>query len=166
MLKFLYIVAIGLLFAAVVGLGFQAFYPQPKNPEYPTELYTPASLDGQTAEQEANRKTYEQKSKDFQGAIEDYSRNLSMMLIATALIILAISILGLGKLAVIGDGLTLGGVFTLFYGLIRSFTSGNEILQFLAVLFGLVVLVFLSYWEFIRKPKLNPISTEVQEKSA
>ncbi len=154
MLRYLYIFAIGLLFAAFVGLGFSAFYPAPKSPDYPTVLSKPTSE--LTAAQQSAQDNFDQAQKDYQKSFETYSRNLSIWLIAAALIILAVSILGLGKILIIGDGLTLGGVFTLFYGLIRAMMGGDEKMRFIAVSFGLVVLIFLAYWKFIRKT--NPIT--------
>lgn len=150
MLRYLYIFSIGLLFAAFVGLGFSAFYPEPKSPEYPAILSKPTSSE-LTAAQQSAQASFDQAQKDYQNSFETYSRNLSIWLIAAALIILAVSILGLGKILIIGDGLTLGGVFTLFYGLIRAMMGGDEKMRFIAVSFGLVVLIFLAYWKFIRK---------------
>jgi len=60
------------------------------------------------------------------------------------------SIVWLSRLAVIGDGVALGAVFTLFYGLIRAFISNNEQFRFVAVAIGLVIVVALVYWRFVR----------------
>ena len=40
-LKFIYTVFIGVLFATLVGVGIAAFYPQPKYPDYPIRLSYP-----------------------------------------------------------------------------------------------------------------------------
>ena len=152
MLKTLYVIAIGVLFAAVVGLGIQAFYPQPKYPEYPSELKYPTSGEF-TAEQKAAQKAYDDQSQAFQKKMDNYNRDVSLAIIVIALIVLAVSILGLGTIPVIGDGVTLGGVFTLLYGLGRALAGGDEKIRFIAVTFGLVVLVFLAYWKFIKPDK-------------
>jgi hypothetical protein len=152
MLKTLYTIAIGLLFAAFVGFGFQTFYPQPKAPEYPASLNNSSKpLADQTIQEKAIQKQYDQAQKDFQDKFDVYNRNLSVWLILASLIILAVSILGLGNINVIGDGLTLGGVFTLFYGLVRTFMAGDEKVRFIAVTLGLIILIFLAYWKFVRQ---------------
>jgi hypothetical protein len=51
---------------------------------------------------------------------------------------------------VIGDGVTFGPVFTLFYRLIRAFMTDDQIFRFIAVSVGLVLVVALVYWKFIR----------------
>jgi len=152
MLKVLYVVVIGLLFAAVVGLGFSAFYPAPVHPEYPTSVEFKS--EGQmTVEDKAALKKYEQESKVFSEKTEKYNVNLSIALIVVALAVIAISILGMGKMEIIGDGITLGGVFTLLYGLGRAMAGGDEKIRFVAALIGLVVIVGLTYWKFIRPNK-------------
>ena len=65
------------------------------------------------------------------------------------------SLLWISKLPVIGDGTTLGAVFTLFYGLIRAFMTNDEQFRFIAVAMGLVVLIVLVYWKFSRSPALR-----------
>jgi hypothetical protein len=149
MLKTLYVIAIGLLFAAVVGLGIEAFYPQPKYPEYPRELNYPGT-NGYTEEQKAAQDKFDEENKTFMKRMDTYNRDVSLILIGFALVILAASIIWVGGIEVIGDGLTLGGVFTLLYGLGRALAGGDEKVRFLAVAFGLVVLVFLAYWKYIR----------------
>lgn len=159
MLKTLYIIAIGLLFAAVVGLGVEAFYPQPKYPEYPTELKYLSSENNSEEVKEAQKK-FDAETNAYMETSNNYNRNVSLILIGAALVILATSIIWVGGIEVIGDGLTLGGVFTLLYGLGRALAGGDEKVRFLAVAFGLVVLVFLAYWKFIRpeKQKTTPLS--------
>lgn len=159
MLKLLYIFAIGLLFAAVVGLGVQAFYPQPEYPKYPVELEYKEGSQDLTAEQIQIRKDYDATQEAFQDKMSGYNRNVSLILIGIALLVLAISIIWIGTIDVIGDGLTLGGVFTLLYGLGRALAGGDEKIRFLAVAFGLVVLVFLAYWKYIKpeQQKTTPL---------
>jgi len=149
MLRFLYIVAIGLLFAGFVGLGFAAFYPSPKYPECSRSLYTPAP-EGLTEKQQLEQEKCEQEQKAFQEKSERYNRDLSIGIIVVSLVVLALSILGMGKIEVIGDGLTLGGVFTLFYGLGRAIAGGDEKVRFVAVTVGLAVILILSYWKFVK----------------
>ena len=157
MIKLLYVLAIGLLFAAFVGLGFDAFYPGPKAPEYPETLMTVKTAEEMTSQEKITRdedeKQFRTTQKSFDADFKTYNMRLSIGLIVVSLVILAISILGLGKIDVLGDGLTLGGVFVLFYGLIRSFMGGDEKVRFIAVTVGLVTIGLLTWWKYVRKPK-------------
>ncbi|MEX1052159.1 MAG: hypothetical protein WEC83_02090 [Patescibacteria group bacterium] len=157
MLKTLYVIAIGLLFAGVVGFGFSAFYPAPQYPETPVELRYPSVSGELTDQQKAAQEKYDAESKMSQDSFEDYNRNISIGLIIVAMITLSVSIMGLGKIEMIGDGLTLGGVFTLLYGLGRAMAAGDEKIRFFAVLFGLAVLLFLTYWKYLRGQKNSPV---------
>jgi hypothetical protein len=60
------------------------------------------------------------------------------------------SLLWLSGVPVIGDGVTLGAVFTLFYGLVRALMTEEEVFRFVAVAVGLVVVLAFVYWRFIR----------------
>ncbi len=51
---------------------------------------------------------------------------------------------------VIGPGLTLGAVFTLFYDLALAFAVEDDRLRFVASGVGLGIPLFLAYWKFSR----------------
>lgn len=150
MIKALYIIAIGLLFAAFIGFGVATFYKAPISPYEtgaikdfaPERTQTEAEQNSQKAVQEA----YQQQS-------EAYQRNLSLIFLAIAILIIILSLFGLGKVEVVGDGITLGGVFLLFAGIVSSFATGDDVYRFLAVTVGLAAVLFLSYWKFARSPQ-------------
>lgn len=152
-LKFLYALAIGLLVVAFVGFGISAFYPEPEFPRYPREL----EFVGENPTPEEERLMAEQREKEeaYGGRISAYNRVVSAVAIGMAVSLLVASILWLSGLPVIGDGVTLGAVFTLFYGLIRAFMTDSEQFRFVAVAVGLVVLLALVYWKFVR-PRGGP----------
>ena len=153
MIKFIYKLFIGVLLATTIGMGIATFYPDPKAPEYPTEKYpysqaekTPSPADIQ--EQQA----YDSKYKAFEVKRQQHSRNTALVAIALSLVILAISMTVLAKIDIFADGLLLGGIFTLLYGIIRSFGSGDQKFIFAATLIGLVAALVLGYLNFV-KPK-------------
>ncbi|MEX2012498.1 MAG: hypothetical protein WD970_01945 [Patescibacteria group bacterium] len=153
MLKILYVIAIGLLFAGVVGLGVSAFYPSPEFPEC-ARSEPKIAADGTDIQPSASETAECRAAQDaWQKQQENHQLYSSMIYLAMAVIVIVVSMFGLGKIEIIGDGITLGGVFTLFVGLFMSFDSGNDIYRFLAVLFGLVVVIVLSYWKFLRPEK-------------
>lgn len=148
MLKMLYALAIALLVVAFVGFGISAFYPAPVLPEYPREL----EFVGENPTEEEKELLAEQEKKEeaYQEQFSDYNQVVSSIAIGTAILLLVSSILWLSGLAVIGDGTTLGAVFTLFYGLIRAFMTENEQFRFIAVAIGLAILLVLVYLKFVR----------------
>jgi len=157
--KYLYALVIGLLLVAFVGFGLATFYPSPEYPEYPTALEsrTKPSVD-LTSEELVLEQDYQQKSKDYQTEMSTYNLYASIVLIAISIIILTVSMLWLSKIEVISEGLTLGGLFTLIYGLGRGVAVDNNIYRFVAVAAGLVVILLLTYVKFIRKSEPTSLS--------
>jgi hypothetical protein len=149
MLKALYAIAIAFLVVAFVGFGISAFYPEPRYPAYPNvgERTRP---ENRTPEQKEKIEEYRQKEKAYRENISTYNLIVASISIGAAVLLLVGSIVWLSRLAVIGDGVALGAVFTLFYGLIRAFISNNEQFRFVAVAIGLVIVVALVYWRFVR----------------
>lgn len=148
MLKVLYSIAIALLVVAFVGFGISAFYPAPEYPELPTELEYVGK--NQTDRQTQVIAEQRQKEETYQKEFSDYNQVVSSISIGVAVLLLVGSILWLSSLDVIGDGVTLGAVFTLFYGLIRAFMTESEVFRFIAVGVGLVVVITLVYLRFVR----------------
>jgi hypothetical protein len=148
MLKLLYSLAIALLVVAFVGFGISAFYPAPEFPEPPTELQFVKQ--NPTPEQEKLIREQDQREKAYEARFSDYNQVVASVAIGVAVALLVGSILWLSGLAVIGDGVTLGAVLTLFYGLIRAFMTESEVFRFVAVTIGLVVVIALVYLRFVR----------------
>ena len=155
LLKPLYALAIALLVVAFVGFGISAFYPEPEYPEYPPELEFSGPGEEPTKEEKKLMAEQREEEEAYQRQISDYNRVVSSIVIGVAVLLLVGSILWISGLPVIGDGTTLGAVFTLFYGLIRAFMTNDEQFRFVAVAIGLVVLLALVYWKFSRPPALQ-----------
>jgi hypothetical protein len=149
-LKPLYAIAIAFLVVAFVGFGISAFYPEPEYPEM-------ENVGEASAEEEQQLKAENRRANDaFWERLSDYNKVVSSIAIGVAVLLLVGSILWISRLPVIGDGVTLGAVFTLFYGLIRAFMTDDEQFRFVAVAVGLVVLVALVYWKFARRDTGGP----------
>jgi len=149
LIKSLYIIAIGLLVAAFIGFGVETFYPSPKAPEYPTELNYNDKGDLDQVSRD-KQKEYDKNWKAFQQKESDYNQTVAVVLIIISVVLLAASIVGLSKLDIIGDGVTLGGVFTLFYGIFRAVATQEAIFRFVAVGIALFIIVALTYWKFLK----------------
>ncbi len=146
--KTLYALAIALLVVAFVGFGISAFYPAPQQPDRPPEL----QFGGPEATEEEKQLRVEQQNTQeaFQKQFSDYNRVVASISICLAVLLLVVSLLWISVVPVIGAGVTLGAVFTLFYGLVRALMTEDEMFRFVAVAVGLVVLLALVYWSFIR----------------
>jgi hypothetical protein len=149
-LKPLYALATALLVAAFVGFEISAFYPEPEYPRYPTELELSGPEGELTKEERQKVAEYREKEEAYQARISDYNKVVSAIAIGVAVALLVGGLLWTSEFPVIGDGTTLGAVFTLFYGLISAFMTNDEQFRFVAVAIGLVILLVLVYWKFSR----------------
>ena len=154
MLKTLYALAIALLVVAFVGFGISAFYPEPEPPDYPPEL----EFVGPEPTEEEKRLMAEQREEEeaFLERTSDYNRVVASVSVGLAVVLLVGSLLWISGVPVIGDGVTLGAVFTLFFGLLRALMTEDERFRFVAVAVGLVVVLAFVYWRFIRSGEGSP----------
>ena len=153
LIKYVYILFLGLILATFVGVGIAAFYKGPTYPETPTSLkyerpYTEPNSTP-SAEYIKEQEAFDAQSKQFQTENDTYNRNVSMIALGFALAMLVISLVFFKKITVIADGLLLGGVLTLAYSIIRGFNTNDDIFRFLVVGAGLIVAMVLGYLKFV-----------------
>lgn len=152
MVKVLYKLFLGLLVALFIGFGISVFCPSPVAPDYPVELQNIKS-DGMTPAQEKINKDYDTQQKTYQKDLTKYSRTVSAVAIVASIILLILSLTVLLNVDIIGEGILLGGMLTLAYGIIRAFMSDSNKYQFGAVTVGLIVALILGWWKFLRPEK-------------
>lgn len=144
-LKIVYTFFLGVIIALFVGLGISTFYEGPKAPEYPVIMQQekePSEEVRQTEREfEAEMRSYEQRH-------QDYSRNVSIIALVSAVVLLATSFLMGERGKVLANGIMLGGLFTLIYAIIRAAISQDTRYTFVAVAIGLVVVLYLGYRRF------------------
>lgn len=155
LIKYVYIVFVGILLAAFVGVGIAAFYKGPKMPEYPVEIqYPEIKTDPFNATPSAERiklqKEQDEKFKEFRKLDEEYNRNVSIIALIAAVLMLIFSLTLVKKIMVIADGLLLGGVLTLGYSVVRGFGSNDDMVRFLVVSASLLVALTLGYIKFVK----------------
>lgn len=153
-IKYIYTIFLALLVALFVGLGIDAYYPGPKAPDYPTELEIAKPGCEDTAEQKLVRENFNREQKEFTEKSKPYNRNVSIISLIAAIIVLVASLTLLAKIKMIADGILLGGVFTTVYSIIRGLMSEDTKFRFLIVTIGLLIALVLGYIKFIR-PKEN-----------
>ena len=150
LLRTLYALAIALLVVAFVGFGISAFYPAPESPRAPPELEYGGVGENPTEEEKQMLAEQRKEEEAFEERFSAYNRVVAFISIGLAVVLLVGSLLWISGVPIIGDGVTLGAVFTLFYGLIRALMTQDERIRFVAVAVGLVVVLALVYWRFIR----------------
>jgi Flp pilus assembly protein TadB len=150
MLKLIYTFFLGILIAIFVGMGVATFYPEPKYPQYPKELQTSSAYSEElTAEQKRLDRQYTKDVNDYTNKQKNYDRNVSIIVLIAAVVILAVSLL-IPKMDVVSDGMLLGGVFTLIYSIGRSFSSDSPKVSFAVVTVGLIVTIILGHRKFVK----------------
>jgi hypothetical protein len=156
-LRFIYTLFIGILLALFIGLGISAFYEKPKEPEYPNSIkyarpIEPAVSPDSTysAKMLKEQEEYDKRWKDYNKIQETYNRNVSIIALTSAIVVLIISLTLVHNLLLISDGLLLGGVFTLLYSVGRSFQTQDTKFEFIVVSIGLVIALLLGYKKFIQ----------------
>lgn len=142
-LKIVYTFFLGLMLSLFVGMGISTFYPAPKPPSYDMPYkVTPANddqaqYDKMIAEQQAYDKSFQQ-----------YNRNVSVISLVAAVLLLAASLAFEKRNQVIANGILLGGLFTLLYSIGRGLNGQDSRYTFIAVTVGLIVAVYLGYRRF------------------
>ncbi len=153
-LQVLYMLFLGIVIAAFVGLGVDTFYTSPKAPEYPQILqdqqYKSVPTD-QTAEEKAAQKTYDESQKKYSEEMKVHSRNVSIVVMIFAVVALALSLTVLVKWEIIANGFLLGGVFTMAYSIILGMTTEDVKFRFLVISLAALVTLGLGYVKFIHK---------------
>ncbi len=147
-LKLVYTFFLGVLLAIFIGVGIDTFYPGPQQPEYPTELYSYGEK--MTAKQQEQQKEFDKAQRDFEKAVQPYNRNVSIISLVAAVVLLGVSLyLEKRKVKIVADGIMLGGLFTLIYSLIRGFAAEDSKYVFVVVTVSLAVVLYLGYHRFV-----------------
>jgi hypothetical protein len=152
LIRYVYIVFVGILLAVFVGVGIAAFYKGPENPDTPIELRFPEAKQLETTSSAYMQKQleFDEKSKDFQKQSEAYSRNVSIIALLASIVMLVLSLTMFKQITIIADGLLLGGVLTLAYSVIRGFGSNDDMVRFMVVSASLIVALTLGYIKFVK----------------
>lgn len=154
LIKYVYIVFLGLILATFVGVGISAFYKGPVYPETPVSLkyarpYPEADTATPSAEYIKEQEAFDAESKKYQEESEQYNKYVSMIAIGFAIAMMIISLTLFKQILVIADGLLLGGVLTLAYSIVRGFGSDDDMFRFFVVGAGLITAMILGYIKFV-----------------
>lgn len=148
----LMVIVIGVLVAATVQFGIQAFYPRPKYPDYPASLSVKAPGDvTRTEEDKTAQAEYEQKTKEHERKQNAYAKvSISVgLIIAIILVILTLTLLR--GIYLISDGVMLGAVFSLIVSIFSNVDSFDLRFQFGVVVVSLILVLGLVYNRFSKQ---------------
>ncbi len=153
-LRFVYVVFVGIIVAAFIGVGVAAFYPEPARPDAPlsvkynqnVQITDVAALNVIRAEQAQ----YETELKAYMVAEQVYSRNVSIITLVAAVLVLATSLTVIKNISLIADGTLLGGVITLAYSIVRGFGTEDNRFRFVVLSASLLITLILGYVKFLQ----------------
>lgn len=163
-LQTLFAIFLGLMVTAFVGVGVYTFYPPP-NAQYRDQI---TKLDRQQQAIRNSRpdaalspddRAQMQKIIDERDKVQDANRaateswggRTSIILVSLATLAMAISLVAAAQLPVISNGLLLGGVFTMLYGVGWVIVSGTSSSRFIVMTVALAITLALGYVRFVRR---------------
>lgn len=153
-LRFVYVVFVGIIVAAFIGVGVAAFYPEPGRPDAPlsvkynqnVQITDVAALNAIRAEQAQ----YETELRTYMAAEQVYRRNVSIVTLVAAVLVLTISLTVIKNISLIADGTLLGGVLTLAYSIVCGFVTEDNRFRFLVLSASLLITLILGYVRFLQ----------------
>lgn len=151
-LRYIYILFVGILLAVFVGVGIAAFYPEVRyTPGRPVLMAPPAKPMSYPAQYAPDNTDYEV----FQMQLRAYNRNVSIIALLWAVFYVIISLTLLFHYAILSDGVLFGGLFTLIYSIQRGFQSSDDMFRFIVVLVSLIVVLIVGYIKFAKN--MSPV---------
>jgi hypothetical protein len=159
---------LGLMLTAFVGVGVYTFHPPPEQGESQVrdlarreeairKSRPPSELT--TADRDQIQEIDRQRRELVDAAAEarkPWGRSTSMILIVFATLAMAVSLVRADQLPVISNGLLLGGVFTMLYGVGWIIATDTSITRFFVMTAALVITLGLGYVRFVRRGTTSP----------
>jgi hypothetical protein len=171
-LRIIFSFFLGLMLTAFIGVGVYTFHAPPEQFEHQIRdlsrreqairLSGPAN-ELTAAERDQIQDIDRQRSELVDAAAEarkPWVRSTSVVLIVLATLAMAISLVRADQLPVISNGLLLGGVFTMLYGVGWIVATDSSITRFLVMSAALVITLGLGYTRFVRRDKTPPTAPD------
>jgi hypothetical protein len=138
-LQLIYSFFLGLVVVGFVWIGLDTFYPRP---EYPGNGF--------------DRPPDPAAESAYRLATERWNLTTSIILLVVATVILLIAVLGAAGMAVLSNGLLLGGVFTMLYAVGQSVSSEQSVARFVVITLALLVTIGVGWLKFVRRSSGTP----------
>ena len=155
----IYTLFLGILLAVFVGVGINTFYAPPAAPKFPIESNTYGKEP--TPVQVAAQQAFDRENEKYRNALKPYNRNVSIVALVAAVVLLVAGLLSQKRIRSIADGIMLGGLFTLLDSIGRGFASEDSKYVFIIVAIGLVLVLYLGYSRFVSKHGDHPPQKQV-----
>jgi hypothetical protein len=162
-LQIIFSIFLGVMVTAFIGVGVYTFYEPPEMlyQDEIDELYREQEdiqgfkeFDTLTQAERARLNEIQDEIREIederQAKREVWGRNTSIVLIAFATLAMSISLVRADQLPVISNGLLLGGVFTMVYGVGWIIATGTSIVRFAVMTVALLITLSLGYVRFVR----------------
>jgi hypothetical protein len=134
-------VVLGVIIALFVGVGINAFYPEPT---YPAEMMSFTDGEPSEAEVEASNIAYD----EFEEKRQRHSGIVGIIATALSVLVMAGSMFLNKRNIVISQGMLAGGLLLICYGAIQAISSGNTMTAFISIGLGLAALILLILRRF------------------
>lgn len=169
---------LGLMVLAFIGVGVNTFYPSPESDHESERQAIQGEMDAinatgmktPDATQTARMRQLEAKQSTLQRKIDQemrpWARNTSIILVIFATLVMSVSLVRSEQLRVLSNGLLLGGLFTMLYGIGWVIFSGNSTARFAVMAFALVVAIGLGYLKFVRERAEKTAATATEARVA
>jgi hypothetical protein len=154
---------LGLMVLAFIGVGVNTFYPSPESGHDSEQQAIQSDMDAINASgektldatQTAKMRQLEAKQSTLQQQIDKerrpWARTTSIILVIFATLVMMVSLVRSEQLRVLSNGLLLGGLFTMLYGIGWVIFSGESTARFVVMAFALLVSLGLGYLKFVRQ---------------
>ena len=162
MLRTIFAFFLGLMLTAFVGVGVYTFHPPPqrfdndlrdlgRKEQALRDARAPNEL---TAADRDSLQAIERRRNELMDAAAaariPWARTTSITLIVVATLAMAASLVGADRLLVISNGLLLGGVFTMLYGVGWIISTDSSVARFVVITIALAITLALAYLRFVR----------------
>ena len=162
---------LGLMLTAFVGVGVYTFHPPPQHFDAQIRdlsrreqaIRTARAPDELTAADRDSLRAIEQRRSELADSAAaariPWTRSTSITLIVFATLAMVASLVRAEQAVVISNGLLLGGVFTMLYGIGWIVTTDTSVGRFVVLTVALIITLGLGYLRFVRgasTPRIVP----------
>jgi len=166
---------LGLVLTAFIGVGVYTFYPPPEQFEsqirdldQQEQAIRAAAVGRELSIDERSRVEAISRQRSVLNdevveARKPWGRNTSIILIVFATIVMIVSLVRAEHLPVISNGLLLGGVFSMLYGIGWIIATDTSVSRFLVISAALAITLGLGYLRFVRMGRARKMQGEADE---
>jgi hypothetical protein len=151
-IRLIYSLLIAAAVVTFIGVSIATFYPGPTAPAYPAVAPADTGKVVPSLNQNTSESQYEKAFGQYQADLKVYNRNISIILMALAAVIVVLGLWLLNRSDIIGEGLALGGVGSSTYAIITASQADNRAVRFPTVTLFLASVIVVVYFKFQKQP--------------